>query len=765
MTTVDTLENLSAEILALDPGDKETIVKIGTSLEQVLEELPSDSEESQKILMLAVSVLQAIYEEEVSDASVATGALAEAFASTAQYLADEENAGEAELLQQASDAMDAVLASSGENADADDVPDAEEESDEARSDDAEDVEDEDNVGASDSSDNQADETAPTLPEDTDQEIMSEFIVECLDHISAAEASMLDLESNPDDNELINTIFRAFHTIKGTSGFLGLDHIQKLAHFGENLLDRAREGEIQITGGYADLALKSGDTLRTMIETLNGVEPGDKLTIPENYADLMEQLSDPEGHGIGSEGATENMRLGEILVGKGLAEREEIEEATKDQGERKIGEVLVEKKIVNASDVAKALRTQKQLQGKPATSTSIRVGTEKLDNLINMVGELVIAQSMVAQDPDVDGSDMPRLTRNIAHADKIIRELQDLTMSLRMVPLKSLFQKMTRLVRDLARKAGKDVQFVTEGEDTEIDRNMVEMLNDPLVHMIRNSVDHGIELTDKRRESGKNPTGTVKLRAYHSAGSVVIELTDDGKGLDKDRILAKAHERNLIEPGKELTESETFGLIFQAGFSTAEKITDVSGRGVGMDVVRKGIESLHGRIDVASKSGEGSTFTMKLPLTMAITDAMLLSVGSEHYLLPTVSIEQSFRPAAGSISTVAGQGEMVMLRGNLLPIFRLHELFGVADAVTEPYKALLISVESEGQHFALMVDELLGQQQVVIKTLGESIGQITGVSGGSILGDGKVGLILDATSLLQLATKNREKTRLRANQAA
>ncbi len=765
MTTVDTLENLSAEILALDPGDKETIVKIGTSLEQVLEEIPSDSEESQKILMLAVSVLQAIYEEEISDASVATGALAEAFASTAQFLADEENAGEAESLQQASDAMEAVLASSGENADADDVPDVEEEADDAQSDETDDAEDEDNAGASDPSDNQADETAPTLPEDTDQEIMSEFIVECLDHISAGEASMLDLESNPDDNELVNTIFRAFHTIKGTSGFLGLDHIQKLAHLAENLLDRAREGEIQITGGYADLALKSGDTLRAMIDALEGVEPGDKLTIPENYADLMEQLSDPEGHGIGSGGGDDEMRLGEILVGKGLAEREEIEEATKDQGDRKIGEVLVEKKIVNAGDVAKALRTQKQLQGKPATSASIRVGTEKLDNLINMVGELVIAQSMVAQDPDVDGSVRPRLTRNIAHAGKIIRELQDLTMSLRMVPLKSLFQKMTRLVRDLARKAGKDVQFVTEGEETEIDRNMVEMLNDPLVHMIRNSVDHGIELADKRQESGKNPTGTVGLRAYHSAGNVVIELTDDGKGLDRDRILAKAHERNLIESGKELTESEIFGLIFQAGFSTAEKITDVSGRGVGMDVVRKGIESLHGRVDVASKSGEGSTFTMKLPLTMAITDAMLLSVGSEHYLLPTVSIEQSFRPADGSISTVAGEGEMVMLRGNLLPIFRLHELFGVADAVTDPYEALLISVESEGQHFALMVDELLGQQQVVIKTLGESIGQIAGVSGGSILGDGKVGLILDATSLLQLATKNSEKTQLCANQAA
>jgi two-component system chemotaxis sensor kinase CheA len=373
----------------------------------------------------------------------------------------------------------------------------------------------------------------------------------------------------------------------------------------------------------------------------------------------------------------------------------------------------------------------------------------------MVGELVIAQSMVAQDPQVTSGHAPRLQRNVSHAGKIIRELQDLTMSLRMVPLKGVFQKMNRLVRDLARKSGKKVQFVTEGEDTEIDRNMVESLNDPLVHMIRNSVDHGIEQPDTRTENGKDESGTVTLRAYHAAGNVVIQLEDDGKGLDRERILAKAVERGLIDNNKELSDAETFMLIFQAGFSTAEKITDVSGRGVGMDVVKRNIESLRGRIEVASKKGEGSTFSIRLPLTMAITDAMILSVGEETYLLPTVSIEQSFQPPAGSISTVSGQGEMVMLRGELLPLFRLHSLFNVPKAVSDPYEALLIVIEGGGHRCALMVDELLGQQQVVIKSLGRGMAKVPGVSGGAILGDGRVGLILDATGLLQLAEGHAE----------
>jgi len=280
--------------------------------------------------------------------------------------------------------------------------------------------------------------------------------------------------------------------------------------------------------------------------------------------------------------------------------------------------------------------------------------------------------------------------------------------------------------------------------------MVEALNDPLVHMIRNAVDHGLESPDERVAADKPQAGTVTLRAYHSAGSVVIELQDDGKGLNREKIIAKAIERGLIQSEREVPENEAFGLIFHAGFSTADKITEVSGRGVGMDVVRKGIEALRGKVEVTSAPGEGTTFTVRLPLTMAITEAMLLRVGNERYLLPIVSIEQSFRPESGAVSTVTDRGEMVMLRGELIPMFRLYELFGVRDTFTDVYEGLLIVVEAEDTRCALMVDELLGQQQVVIKSLGEGIGSVPGVAGGAILGDGNVGLILDPGGLLQLA---------------
>jgi two-component system, chemotaxis family, sensor kinase CheA len=379
-----------------------------------------------------------------------------------------------------------------------------------------------------------------------------------------------------------------------------------------------------------------------------------------------------------------------------------------------------------------------------------VSTERMDQLIDMVGELVIAQSMVAQDPSVVDARGERLARNVGHAGKIVRELQDLTMGLRMVPLRATFQKMARLVRDLGRKSGKNVQFLTEGDDTEIDRGMVEVLNDPLVHMMRNAVDHGVESPEARQKDGKASTGTVRLRAYHSAGNVVIELTDDGHGLDSEKILSKARQRGLVDASRELSESEIFGLIFLPGFSTAEKVTDVSGRGVGMDVVKRGIESLRGRVDITSQVGVGSTFTIRLPLTMAIADAMLLRVGGQRFLIPTISIEHSFRPTAGSISTVKGQGEMVMLRNHLVPMFRLYNLFGVAGAITDPLKALLIVIEGQSQRCAIMVDELLGQQQVVIKSLGQALGAVKGVSGGAILGDGRVGLVLDPSGVLQLA---------------
>jgi two-component system chemotaxis sensor kinase CheA len=306
--------------------------------------------------------------------------------------------------------------------------------------------------------------------------------------------------------------------------------------------------------------------------------------------------------------------------------------------------------------------------------------------------------------------------------------------------------MARVVRDIAHKSGKEVHFLTEGEDTEIDRGMVEALADPLLHLVRHAVDHGLEAPEERAAAGKPAAGTVTLRAFQAAGVVVIELQDDGRGLDRDRILAKAVAQGLVDEGRDLPDSEVYRLIFAAGLSTAEKVTDISGRGVGMDVVARNLETLRGRVEITSARGEGTTFSIRLPLTLAIMEGMLARVGQERYIIPTISIQQAFQARAEEITTLGPGSEIVRFRDRLVPIVRLHRVFGVADAVEDCAEALLVIAEQGTSRFALMVDELLGQQQIVIKSLGRGLQQVPGLSGSAILGDGRVGLILDLAGL-------------------
>jgi len=582
---------------------------------------------------------------------------------------------------------------------------------------------------------------------SDPSLLAEFVTESREHLENAEGALLDLETNPENAEGINAIFRAFHTIKGTSGFLGLTRINAVAHKAETLLDRARKGEIRLAGGYADLALEATDVLKRLVEQVRSRLDGSVEAEPEGVDALLDRLDAPEEPAPATPAP---LRLGDILVARGQADRRQVEQVAAKAEPGPIGAKLVSAGVADARSVAEALRIQQQASGAAESDATLRVSMARLDKLIDMVGELVIAQSMVSQDPLVRNASSHTLMRKVAQSDKITRELQDLTLSMRMVPLKGTFQKMARLVRDLGRKSGKQVRFVAEGEDTEIDRNMVDAIADPLVHMMRNAVDHGLETPEERIRQGKPPEGVVVLRAYHAAGKVVIEVQDDGRGIDPDRILAKAVERGIIEPGRELSQSEVFELLFAPGFSTAEKVTDVSGRGVGMDVVKKNIEAMRGRVDISSTKGRGSTFTIRLPLTLAIIDGMLLKVGGETYVLPTVNIEQAFRPEPAALSTVKGQGEMVLLRGRLVPMFRLHRLLGVRGACEDPTAALLVVVEYEGQRCAFLADALLGQQQVVIKSLGRALGDIDGVSGAAILGDGRVGLILDVGGVLRIA---------------
>jgi two-component system chemotaxis sensor kinase CheA len=318
----------------------------------------------------------------------------------------------------------------------------------------------------------------------------------------------------------------------------------------------------------------------------------------------------------------------------------------------------------------------------------------------------------------------------------------------MVQINQTFRKMSRLVRDLASKFEKDVEFTTAGDDTEIDRNMVESLYDPLVHMIRNSLDHGLEPPKERLSKGKSPKGQLLLKAYHQGGNVIIELNDDGRGLDTEKVLGRALERGLVQPGEALTDAAIHSLVFQPGFSTADKITEISGRGVGMDVVKKSIEALRGKVDFTSAPGKGSVFTIRLPLTLAIIDGMIVRVGDNRYILPTISINQSFRPKAEDYFTVKNQGEMIKVRDCLLPLLRLDRLVNVEGAVSQPADALIVVVENEGQRRCLLVDEVLGKQEVVIKSLGERLKYVRTLAGGTILGDGRVGLILDVNGLFE-----------------
>ena len=578
-----------------------------------------------------------------------------------------------------------------------------------------------------------------IPDDADLSLLGDFIAESRESMTGAEAALLELEANPEDIEAINTVFRAFHTVKGTAAFMGLDRLAEFAHHAESLLSRVRDRELPYTQSVADIWLRCNDVLAQFLDAVEqSVQARDVIVLPPDYAALMHDL----------------LHVDAVLAG---IETRDLSAATSSASVNSVNTVSSASATAapmllrdSASGPVAARGGAGRTGGKTDADLSVRVRTDRLDRLIDMVGELVIAQSMIAADPAVMAIGQHELVKKVSHAGKIMRELQGLSMSMRMVPLKSTFQKLTRLVRDVAQKAGKVVELVTDGEDTELDRNMVDAIADPLVHMVRNAVDHGVEGPAERERVGKTRAGRVKLAAFQQGGSVIVELRDDGRGLNRDRILAKAIEKGLVSMNDSLTDSEINALIFAPGFSTAETVTDISGRGVGMDVVRRNIESIRGRIDIQSVLGQGTTFQIRLPLTLAVTDGMLVRVGDERYIVPLTSISLSFRPEPDMLSLIPPNGEVVMLRGEVLPVVRLHQMFNIRDAVTNPSQAILMIVGEGEFRVALLVDQLLGQQQVVAKTLGEGVGEIPGISGGAILSDGRVGLIIDVARMTSLA---------------
>ncbi len=551
-------------------------------------------------------------------------------------------------------------------------------------------------------------TASVLAQDP--ELVTDFVVESREHLVTIERQLLDLEQNPSNLEAINAVFRGFHSIKGLAGFLELGEIQEMAHEVETVLDLARGFKLKITPGVIDVVLAARDWVA---QWLRRIEAG------------LAGASTPAAP------------ASDLLLGRVRALMR-IEDVTR---EAPVPGPAPEPPRAEASG-ASAGRADSG-----GDASSLRVDTNKLDYLMDMVGELVIAQSLIRHDPALAGLANQRLARNFSQLSRVTVEVQRTAMGLRMIPVGNLFQRCTRLVRDLLRKTGKKADLVISGEDTELDKTIIEALADPLMHMLRNSVDHGVALPERRVAAGKPPVARIGLSAYHQGGQIVIEIQDDGRGLDRDKIFRAAVERGLVAPNAELSDAEMFELIFQPGFSTAAQVTEVSGRGVGMDVVRRHIQKLRGRIEIQSARHVGTTFFLKLPLTMAIIDGLVVGLGQERYIIPIHLVREVLRPSQEMVFTVQGRGEMAMVRDKLLPLTRLGARLGVKARVETAWESLLIVVESEAKYYCLMVDELIGKQEVVIKSLGETFKQVAGVAGGAILGDGRVGLILDVDGVL------------------
>src|SRR5690625_4548783 len=617
----------------------------------------------------------------------------------------------------------------------------------------------------------------TMPEDTDPDMIDEFISECNDLIETAESALLALEETPDDEELVNTVFRAFHTIKGTSAFMGLMPVSEFTHSAETMLDRVREGDLAFDPACADILFRSIDILKELLDLIEVSGAGDAVSLPPDQKHLTEVLdkvslqgvkladalssdnatvsSEPEGSAeaqvpgpaaVSVEPAAADGVKGsetDLSEGTGAAKGSETD-LSEGTGAAKGSETDLSEEAEAAKRSAKKAESKSGSSKKAESESSVRVNVSRLDRLVDMVGELVIAHSVVAQD-SVLNQDM-ELQKKVNHASKILRELQDTSLTLRMVPLKSTFQKMNRLVRDLSRKAGKPVTFSTLGEDTEIDRNMVDIINEPLVHMLRNALDHGVEEPEVRKQTDKPDVATIWFRAFQEGGKVVIEIEDDGKGIDKEKILEKGISKGLVEPDARMSDSEIFSLIFRPGFSSVEKVTDLSGRGVGMDVVRRSIEKLQGKIEVTSDLGKGTKISLEIPFTLAITDGMLVRVGSQRFIIPIMNIDTAFRAEEGDLYTVMDTSDQVMCQGRTIPVVRLHRLFNIDDAVEHLLEGTMLVVRSSSSRYALFVDDVIGQKQLVGKSIDMNV-KMNHISGGAILEDGQVGLILDTAAIV------------------
>ncbi|HPG56272.1 MAG TPA: chemotaxis protein CheA [Candidatus Wallbacteria bacterium] len=551
------------------------------------------------------------------------------------------------------------------------------------------------------------------------EMQKRFTQESHELCEEAELMLLAFERVPDNLELAANAFRALHSIKGNAGFFGFAELEKVSHAAETILDSLRSGAKKPDKNIMSAILSAIDFIRNGAKK---VADGLRIDAAET-ARLTEVLNSISGESLGS-GPNQSRPEGQDSSSTGNA-----------------GESSKQSEAQSADGAQKSVSA--------ATSQQyIRIDTEKLDMLLDLVGEMVIAESMVANSPDLRGLQLEKFDKAIHHLNKITRDIQETALAMRMIPLSSTFHKMERLVRDLSNKFNKKIKLEIAGEETEVDKTIIEQISDPLVHIIRNSMDHGLESNEERIAAGKPPVGTVRLEAKHSAGEVWIIIEDDGRGLNREKIIKKAIENSLIRgDGSDMKDEEVWKLIFEPGFSTAEKVSNISGRGVGMDVVKRNIEKLRGRVDIRTQKNAGTMIILRIPLTLAIIDGMEIQVGRARYIIPISSIRQSFKTTPDKITHTPDGTEVVNVRGELLPVIRLHKMYNINSLYTKLEEGLLIIVENNEKKCCLFVDELIGQQQIVIKGLSNYLGHVRGVSGCAIMGDGEISLILDIGDLI------------------
>lgn len=612
-----------------------------------------------------------------------------------------------------------------------------------------------------------------------QEIIEDFLVESFEMIDQLDQDLIELENNPKDLELLNRIFRVAHTIKGSSSFLGFDVLTRLTHNMEDVLNKARKGDLEITHEVMDVILESVDLMKALLEAIKDTGSDDQgididksvkkleaVSNGESVADIKAEEPKEQESSAGGEEDYSHLSSEEVEaeIERLLAERQELDRKkrqAKKQGEAQAAQESAKetpKEEPKKPEVAKKPESSSKEERVPTTSIeqTVRVDVKRLDHLMNLIGELVLGKNRLLRihgdisDKYNSNTLSEELNQIVSSISTVTTDLQLAVMKTRMLPIVKVFNKFPRMVRDLARELGKNIELIMSGEETELDKSIIEEIGDPLVHIIRNSCDHGIESPEVRLEKGKSEVGKIILKAYNEGNHIVIEIQDDGKGLDPEAIKAKALEKGLItdRDAATMSDKEAFSLIFKAGFSTAAAITNISGRGVGMDVVKTNIEKLNGIIDIESQLGMGTTLKLKIPLTLAIIQALIVGVQEEFYAIPLSSVLETVRISQDEIYTVDGKS-VLRLRDEVLPLVHMSSIFEVRNDFGSAKEIYVVIIGLAEQKIGMIVDCLIGQEEVVIKSLGEYLKNIQGIAGATVRGDGKITLIVDVVAIMEM----------------